>query len=64
MNRLFDFSTGMLTTFAFSSSLVLSDMDSFLIRQLLSVVGGVLSAVVIAWLKRCWDNRRPPSSRN
>lgn len=63
MNRLLDFSTGMLTTFAFSSSFVSSGMDSFLIRQLLSVAGGVLSAVVIAWLKRRWDNRQPPSFR-
>lgn len=60
MNRLFDFSTGTLMTFLFSHSLFPPDLGNILLRQLLSLVGGILSSVVIAWLKRQWDNRQPP----
>ncbi|WP_251619737.1 hypothetical protein [Odoribacter lunatus] len=62
MNRLFDFSTGTLMTFIFSHSLFPSDLGNILIRQLLSLAGGILSTIVIARLKRRWDNRLPPSA--
>ncbi len=61
MNRLFDFSTGTLMTFLFSQSLFPPDLSNILLRQLLSIVGGILSSILIAWLKRQWDNRQPPS---
>ncbi len=61
MNRLVDFSTGTLMTYIFSHSLFSPDITNILLRQLLSLVGGLLSTIVIAWLKRRWDNRRPPT---
>lgn len=51
MNRLFDFSTGTLMTFIFSHSLFPPDISNLLLRQLLSIVGGILSSLLIAWLK-------------
>lgn len=61
MNRLFDFSTGTLMTFIFSHSLFPPDISNLLLRQLLSIVGGILSSLLIAWLKSRWDNRQPPT---
>ncbi len=61
MNRLFDFSTGILMTYIVSHSLFSPDIGNLLLRQLLSLVGGILSTIVIAWLKRRWDHRQPPT---
>lgn len=61
MNRLFDFSTGTLMTYIFSHSLFSPDIGNLLLRQLLSLVGGILSTIVIAWLKRRWDHHQPPT---
>lgn len=57
MNSLIHFSTGALSTFAFCNSLLPSDLCGMLTRQMISLIGGVLSAVLIAWLKRRWDDR-------
>lgn len=60
MNRLFHFSTGTLMTFAFNCSLPSSDAEYFLIKQLVSIAGGILSSILIAWCKQHWNNRNPP----
>lgn len=64
MNRLLEFSTGTVMTFLFSHTLGTSDLSSVLLRQLVSLVGGILSTVAIAWLKRRWEDRRPPTRRS
>lgn len=57
MNRLFHFSTGTLMTFAFNCSLTSSEAEYFLIKQLVSIAGGIICSILIAWLKQRWENR-------
>lgn len=62
MNRLLEFSTGTVMTFLLSHTLVPSDLGTVVVRQLVSLAGGILSTVLIAWLKRRWEKRQPPPS--
>ncbi|MFR2027403.1 MAG: DUF6266 family protein [Odoribacter splanchnicus] len=51
-----EFTTGALSTLIFSSSWV-STTGNILVRQLVSLTGGILSTVLIAWLKHRWKDK-------
>lgn len=57
MNHLMSFTTGTLSTLIFSSSWSIDDPGNLLVRQLVSLTGGILCTVLIAWLKHRWENR-------
>ncbi len=50
------FVIGMFSTLSLNS--MLEVVGDHLLSGVLSVCGGVLSSVIVAWLKRCWENRR------
>lgn len=61
MNRLFNFSTGTLLTFCLSSSLTPPEMENLLLNEIVSLVGGILSAILIAWLRKRWNDNNHSS---
>ena len=61
MNHMMSFTTGALSTLIFSSSWSIDDPGNILVRQLVSLTGGILSTVLIAWLKHRWKDKGPVS---
>ena len=57
MNHMMSFTTGALSTLIFSSSWSIDAPGNLLVRQLVSLTGGILCTVLIAWLKHRWENR-------
>ena len=57
MNHMMSFTTGALSTLIFSSSWSIDDPGNILVRQLVSLTGGILSMVLIAWLKHRWKDK-------
>ena len=57
MNHMMIFTTGALSTLIFSSSWSIDDPGNILVRQLVSLTGGILSTVLIAWLKHRWKDK-------
>ena len=55
MNHMMSFTTGALSTLIFSSSWSIDDPGNILVRQLVSLTGGILSTV--AWLKHRWKDK-------
>ncbi|MCB6974806.1 MULTISPECIES: hypothetical protein [Butyricimonas] len=49
------FIIGMFSTLSFNS--VLSQMADHLFAGVISIIGGIVSSVVVAWLKRRWGKR-------
>lgn len=58
MNRLFCFATGSLSTLTVSNFLVLSGYKDVILTQLVSLAGGILSTVIIAWLEHRREKER------
>lgn len=56
MNHLLNFSMGALSTFTLSASLTPNGIRDLLLSQIVSVVGGVVSAVIIARMQKRWNN--------
>ena len=55
MNRLVNFTTGWLSTLSISN--LLDGMGMELWREnLLSLIGGICSAIIIAWLRWRWEH--------
>lgn len=52
MNRLLYFATGSLCTLTVNNSLNLSGYHDFIITQIISLIGGILSTVIIVYLER------------
>ena len=57
MNHMMSFTTGALSTLIFSSSWSIDDPGNILVRQLVSLTGGILSTVLSAWLKQRWKDK-------
>lgn len=58
MNRFFYFATGSLCTLSVNSSLNLSGYHDLLVTQIVSLAGGVLSTLIIAYLERYQRKRQ------
>lgn len=58
MNRLMYFLTGWLSTLSISNLVGTKGMELWQ-ENLLSVIGGICSAVIIAWLRWHWEHRNP-----
>ncbi|WP_303180102.1 hypothetical protein [uncultured Butyricimonas sp.] len=50
------FIIGMFSTLSFNS--VLSQMADHLFAGVISIVGGIVSSVAVAWVKRRWEEQR------
>lgn len=50
------FIIGMFTTMSFNS--VLSPMADHFFAGLVSIAGGIVSSIAVAWIKRRWARRR------
>ena len=49
------FVLGMLSTLSFNA--VLSQMADNLLAGVFSIIGGVISSIAVAWVKRRWERR-------
>ena len=49
------FIIGMFSTFSFNA--VLSQMADNLLAGVFSIIGGVVSSLAVAWVKRRWEKR-------
>ncbi|HBO27785.1 hypothetical protein [Culturomica sp.] len=56
MDRLVNFITGWLSTFGMSSAIGGQGMELWR-ENLLSLIGGICSAIIIAWLRWRWEHR-------
>ena len=57
MNRIFYFMTGTLSTLTVNNSLVMSGYSDFVVTQVVSLAGGILSSIIIAWLQKKWGEK-------
>ncbi len=50
------FMIGMFSTLSFNS--VLSQMADHLFAGVISIAGGIVSSIAVAWVKRRWEERK------
>lgn len=62
MNRLFHFGIGLLSTQGFFNLMSGSELP-LLQESLVSLIGGICSAILIAWLRWRWEHRGQDGTR-